>query len=727
MVLSWTAPANAATIEEYQVRRRISDSGQDWSSWSSVAGGSTVRDSTITGLTNGVTYQFEVQAVDSMDAPVAVSHTVSATPAGLPDAPSFRASPWDGQVVLRWDAANANGSVIARYEVQWRVANAEHGLAGLVPRGGRPLSARYYGYGADSMAPSTSLRCGAVNGVGAGASATQSATPQAVVLLPLTASRGDGQVVLSWTAPANAATIEEYQVRRRISDSGQDWSSWSTVAGGSTARDTTITGLTNGVTYQFEAQAVDSMDAPVAVSHTVSATPKRPSMASFGSILYEATEGGAGVSITVRLSPVLSQAVHIPVVVSAAADTEADDYTVLHLTDGTLTLSFAAGAASRSFTITANEDADSADEMVRLTFGSLPADVVAVGTTRQAMVRLRDDDADLIPLFPSSGTSQAAIVGQEFNFTRPDATGGNPPLTYAVSSTCPDALAATDSAVSGTPSTVGQCGMTWTVRDADGDPDTYALQISVAADTEPALAAIDDQTFTVGTPKIVALPSAAGGNPPYTYALSVAAGSRPAWLLLEEPSAGVWQLRGSATAPALAQTYTWTATDHDGDAIQQSFQLEAVRPAPGPVQEFRVGYTTRPGGALTPGVIWDPPANATAALVTGYQPEFQRADIENDSWTAFNILQLGSSLLGTTRASLLHNTPYRIRVRAVSTTTGLNGPYATKDPPNASNWHRRPPPESRCRLNHPQLSPGLLGSTVFHHRPGRLYGRVEDE
>ena len=165
VALRWTAPTSGTTISEYQVQWRISDSGQDWSSWATVPGGSTARDTTVTGLTNGQTYQFAVQAVDSQDASVAVSNIASATPAAVPGAPPhFRPSPGDGQVVLRWDAAANNGSEILRYEVQWRVAHSGHG-----------------------------------------------------------------------------------------------WPGWSTVSGGSTARDTTVTGLTNGETYQFAVRAVNGV------------------------------------------------------------------------------------------------------------------------------------------------------------------------------------------------------------------------------------------------------------------------------------------------------------------------------------------------------------------------------------------------------------------------------------------------------------------------------------
>jgi hypothetical protein len=212
-----------------------------------------------------------------------------------------------------------------------------------------------------------------------------------------------------------------YEVQWRVAASGHGWPGWSAVAGGGTARDTTATGLLNGTQYELAVRAVNGVGAGASVS--VTATPQAWSgQVSFGSVSYQATEGGAGVSIPVSLSPAPSQPVRLPVVVSADTGTEAGDYAVPGLTKGTVWVSFGAGVSSQSFTITANEDADSADETVSLSFGSLPAGVVAVGTTRQATVRLLDEDADPKPVFFLSGGAKEAIVGQSFSFTRPSAS-----------------------------------------------------------------------------------------------------------------------------------------------------------------------------------------------------------------------------------------------------------------------------------------------------------------
>ena len=467
VTLGWTAPANSVSVHAYQVRQRISDAGQDWSRWSAVPGGSTTRDTTITGLTNGESYQFQAQAVDSQGISVASSAVVSATPAGPPRAPALTASGGDGQVVLNWTAASSNGSAIVRYEIQGRVAASGHG-----------------------------------------------------------------------------------------------WPGWSAVPGGSTARDTTVTGLTNGTEYEFAVRAVNGVGA--GASSSQKATPQAATIAvSFGAASYQATEGGEAVKVSVGLSPSPSQTVRIPVVVAADKGTEAGDYTVAGLSAGAVV--FAANETSQSFRITANEDADSDDETVSLSFGTLPPGVV-VGTTRQATVTLRDDDADTRPVFSPSGIARDAIVGYYFSFTRPSASGGNGTLRYSVSGSCAG-LTVTSSSVSGRPSTSGQCGITWTVRDADGDSDSYLLQISVAADTAPSFAssgmsrdALTGQYFSFTRP------SASGGNGTLRYSVS---GSCAGLTATASSVSG----RPSASGRCGIK---WTVRDTDGDSDTYLLQLNVV-------------------------------------------------------------------------------------------------------------------------------------------------------
>ncbi len=179
---------------------------------------------------------------------------------------------------------------------------------------------------------------------------------------------------------------------------------------------------------------------------------------------------------------------------------------------------------------------------------------------------LRDDDADTKPVFSPSGTAQDAIVGYYFSFTRPSASGGNGTLRYSVSGSCAG-LTATASSVSGRPSASGRCGIKWTVRDTDGDSDTYLLQLNVVADTAPSFAssgtsrdALTGQYFSFTRP------SASGGNGTLRYSVS---GSCAGLTVTSSSVSG----RPSASGQC---GITWTVRDSDGDSDTYSLQLNVV-------------------------------------------------------------------------------------------------------------------------------------------------------
>ena len=218
--------------------------------------------------------------------------------------------------------------------------------------------------------------------------------PDGVVLLSSYSPQESTQLTATLTDDSGGISSTTWQWQRRSSPTAE----WTSAAGtssqpypwistyipqsgdvGDQLRATVSYTDADGSNQSAESSATEAVQA--AATHTVS----------FGSVSYQATEGGS-VEVSVGLSPAPSAEVSIPVQVSADAGTEAGDYTVPNLTDGMVLLSFAARDRSQSFEITANQDSDSDDETVSLTFGTLPAGVVAVGTARQATVRLLDDD-----------------------------------------------------------------------------------------------------------------------------------------------------------------------------------------------------------------------------------------------------------------------------------------------------------------------------------------------
>ena len=127
VMLSWTAAPASDVIINYEIRQS-DDEGSNWGAWSTIASyttiGSTLSD-TVTGLSNGTTYSFQIRAKNLQGGGPA-SETVVATPMGPPAAPAeltAQASSTEGtQVTLNWtDPSDSN---IDKYQYRKRVSSA---------------------------------------------------------------------------------------------------------------------------------------------------------------------------------------------------------------------------------------------------------------------------------------------------------------------------------------------------------------------------------------------------------------------------------------------------------------------------------------------------------------------------------------------------------------------------------------------------------------------------
>ena len=107
--------------------------------------------------------------------------------------------------------------------------------------------------------------------------------------------------------------------------------------------------------------------------------------------------------------------------------------------------------------------------------------------SQNVTIRVTDLMPSLPPIF-----SQSATVGTAFSLTFSAATGGDPPLTYALSGN-PGWLTLSGFTLSGTPTATGTHQVRVTVEDDDGDTAfrQFALTVS-AADLMPSLPSIDE-------------------------------------------------------------------------------------------------------------------------------------------------------------------------------------------------------------------------------------------
>ena len=262
VALSWRAPgAPLESTGDYQFRFRAAGAA-DWSAWTVVAGGRAARGDTVKDLDNGTAYEFEVRW-SARTRGFGEAAQADATPRTVPGAPrDLEAAPGNGAVTLSWRApANDGGTPVTGYE--YRHAAGTAAFPSLWTRAGADLDETVGGLDNDTA---YRFEVRAVNAAGAGVlSASAAATPRAGPSAPreVTAEAGDAEVALSWKAPAyrGASAIVGYEVRWR--PAGGRFGAWTRV-GGARAREHTVTGLTNGRTYEFAVRAVNGQVAGAA-------------------------------------------------------------------------------------------------------------------------------------------------------------------------------------------------------------------------------------------------------------------------------------------------------------------------------------------------------------------------------------------------------------------------------------------------------------------------------
>ncbi|MGF6352999.1 sugar lactone lactonase YvrE, partial [Paenibacillus sp. 4624] len=219
-----------------------------------------------TGLTNGTTYYFVVKAVNPSGISAA-SDEVSATPqVPAPGVPVLGpATPGDARISLTWDAViGSTGYKIFKSTTPGAYRSEEASVTGSV-----------YGYDVMGLTNGTTYYfvIQATNPGGDSTSSNEvSATPRTVPSAPtgVAAIAGDRQAAVSFTPPANGGSnITYYEVTAMPGNI--------TVTGAGSP--IAVTGLSNGVTYTFTVQAVNSAGRSVASDTSNAVTPSTPTPA----------------------------------------------------------------------------------------------------------------------------------------------------------------------------------------------------------------------------------------------------------------------------------------------------------------------------------------------------------------------------------------------------------------------------------------------------------------
>ena len=176
----------------------------------------------------------------------------------------------DGSVTLNWGAPEDGGSQILRYEYRYAATGETYSDWETVSGGG---SARRVPISGLTNGTLYGFQVRAVNSIGEGAAASDSATPGRAPSMPtgLSARVESETITVMWGMPADngGSAITGYQVRYRMN--GGQWSNWMAVAGSGSATSYTMTGLTNGIGHEIEVRAVNAIG--TGASASVEATP----------------------------------------------------------------------------------------------------------------------------------------------------------------------------------------------------------------------------------------------------------------------------------------------------------------------------------------------------------------------------------------------------------------------------------------------------------------------
>ena len=357
VALVWSAPADdgGSPVTGYEYRFAAGTTVPGDTPWQSAG---LDLEWTVTGLTNGQQYAFEVRASNRVGEGEA--RGALATPVGAPGAlASLTATAGDEEVALVWSApADDGGTPVTGYEYRF--------AAGTTVPGDTPWQSA----GLDLEWTVTGLTNGqqyafevrASNRVGEGEARGALATPVGApgALASLTATAGDEEVALVWSAPADdgGTPVTGYEYRFAAGTAVPEDTPWQSAG---LDLEWTISDLTNGQQYTFEVRARNRVG-PGETSGTT-ALPLRLRAELFSTAVL-ATEGEALV-VGVRRSGRLAFPAHAYIGVTdsalpgvTATEEGRDDGLGRHR------LEFAAGAAEATVTVTVAFDGERRQDRV---------------------------------------------------------------------------------------------------------------------------------------------------------------------------------------------------------------------------------------------------------------------------------------------------------------------------------------------------------------------------
>ena len=552
---------------------------------------STTSPLTITGVTNGTSYDVALRGVSSAGVGVA-STILTATPYTFPDAPDPSTTVGagvdgvDGAVAVTWLAPNDNGSPITAYTATAFDAPTAGGQVTSCTTA--TLTCTLNG-----LADGTTYYVSVQSANAAGFSSRSARIAVATSLLPGAVSAvagvpGDGQVALSWSAGGDGASpVNDYTVWYA---SGGSYTLFAD--GVSTATSATVTGLTNGTPYTFEVYAVNGGGTGPVSDASASVTPAAlPDAPTIG--VATAENEGATVGWTPPVNNggdpvigyVITPSVGSPITVGNVTTAQ-----LAGLTNGTaytfqVAATTAAGTglqSAASNSVTPNPTVPDVPTIVTATAGNASVALVWAAPV--------DDGGSAVTgyvITPSSGLP--VTVGNVTSYTVTGLTNGigYAFIVAAINTVGTGGNSAPSSSVTPNPTApaaptlvIGNAGnstvaVTWTAPADDGGSAVTGYVITPSSGPPVTVGNVTSHTFA-------GLTNGTG----YTYMVAAinivgtGAQSVPSTLVTPNPTAPGAPTIGFATAANTSATLSWTPPTDDGGSPVTDYVITPSSGAP---------------------------------------------------------------------------------------------------------------------------------------------------
>ena len=608
----------------------------------------------VTGLANGTSYTFTVEAINAAGPGPASLPSRVVTPAGAPSAPtSLIATSSTGAATVSWSAPSSDGgSTITNYHVTDGTGD------GCSTSGALTCTVTGLTGGTSYTFTATATNSA---GTSSASSASNSVTLPATPGAPrsVVATPGSHYATISWSAPASdgGAPITGYSVTDGSGDT-------CTTSGATTC---TISGLTNGTSYTFTVTATNAVGTSSASSASPSITPSTAPGAptsvtvvrhdrsvavswsaptsNGGSAIsdYSVTDGTGdvcssssltctvtgltnGTSYTFTVTATNSAGTSLPSASSAsvtpASIPDAPTTVIATSSTGAVTVSWTApsdgGSAITSYHVSDGQgDSCSTSGALTCTVTALTAGgtfTFTVTATNAVGISAASASSNSVtlPTVPGVPTSVIATPGSHYatvSWSAPSVTGGAPITNYVVTSS-PGSFncssSSTTCTVTGLTNGVGYT-FTVTATNAVGDSASSASSAPITPATAPdAPTGISVVAHNHAVTVSWSAPSNNGGSSISSYSVTDGSG--------DVCSSSALTCTVTGLTNGTSYTFTVAATNSAGTSLPSSAS-SAVTPATTPDAPLYAIATSSTGAAT---VSWTAPTSNGGATISGY-------------------------------------------------------------------------------------------------------------